>query len=154
MAFEAQQKRQAFGGIVIVVDYQNPEGLLPARDCLDRWAPDLGLARGFLPGQVHQKFRAASRAATANFHVAPMLFNQALDYRQPDAQADLGSGEGVIGSSKKVENIGQHVRRYTYTVILNAKSDPLLSGFDTQLDAPAHIRIFGGIVEQIRDHLG
>ena len=87
------------------------------------------------------------------FDPPAMQPDHALDQRQPESQSALSPVRGALALGEQVEDVRQQARFDAAAVVADAQAHFVTLHVQHDFDLPALRRIFGGVGEQVDDHL-
>ena len=83
-----------------------------------------------------------------------MHLHEVLHQRQADAQPALRLRGGVVHLHEQLEDAGEHVRGDPDAVVPDPQHRHVAVPLGRQPDAPARLRVLGGIRQEVADDLG
>src|SRR5690242_2470113 len=99
--------------------------------------------------QSHLECRPSPKPVAARGDFALVHFDQALDHRQSDTQAALGTIERAIALHEQIENVRKQIRRNACTRIGNFDEGAVLVSTGTNPDLPARFRVLASIRKNV-----
>ena len=150
MKFGMHIHAQRLGGIVVVVDDENPA----VRETIDgvrvgevwlRWHDDLR--------QAHDELAAHVGTIAACLDVSAVHRHQAPHQREADAKTALCPAVRSIDLSEHIEHGSQPGRGNADPVVAHRDLDRPVDARRAHRDVPARVRVLRRVVQQVGEHL-